>query len=483
MLRNYLLPMIIVLLCALPVEAAGPLETAGRVEFVTGDAWFIDASRQIHRALRGDRLRATDTIITANDGEVHLNMEDGGYLAVRPNSLLKVEAYRAHGDKDDSVILNLLKGTFRSFTGWIPKITPNGYQTKTITATIGVRGTDHEPLFLAEGSDVGEAGTYDKVNEGATFIDHASGRIEVLPNTAGFAPLAADAKARLLERVPDFFRPSANENLLAGRHKLVQDRLQERLDARRRLIKSPTGEGEPSAPPSEMEKAPTSPDGPRGIQDTDTPASSTLPGVEPASAVVPSSTAAPASVVVPSAAAVPASAVVRSITAAPASAAVPSAAATPASAVVRSITAAPASAAAPSATAAPASAAVPSAKATPAAAVVPSIPAASPSAVVPGKNEAPPPAVAPNTSGRPRSAAGRPRGVPDRNQSTDERARPIGVLPDANEREKLVNERRKKQQEDHQDQYERDRELERERDSERARDADRAAAKRSKEQR
>ena len=412
MLRNYLLPIVIVLLSALPVEAAGPLETAGRVDFVTGDAWLIDASQQIRRAVRGDRLRATDSIITARDGEVHLDMEDGGYLAVRPNSLLKVEDYRAHGDKDDRVIIRLLKGTFRSFTGWVPKVTLDGYRTRTITATIGVRGTDHEPLFIPEGSDIGEPGTYDKVNEGATFIDHASGRIEVLPNTAGFAPLSAGAKARLLERVPDFFRPSPNENLLAGRHKLVQDRLQERLDARRRLNNPRTQEGEPKTEsPSEMQEAPAEPNGTRGIQDA--PASSTVPSIP----------------------------------------------------------------------AAPAAAVVPSAPVAPASAVVPSIPATSPAAVVPSLPAASPTAVVPNTSGRPRSARGRPRGVPEGGQSPVDGAPPKAVPPPANDREKVYNERRKKQQEDRKEQYERDREVERERDPDRERDADRAAAKRSKEQR
>src|SRR5258706_15325501 len=129
MLRNYLLPIVIVLLSVLPVEAAGPLETAGRVDFVTGDAWLIDASQQIRRAVRGDRLRATDSIITARDGEVHLDMEDGGYLAVRPNSLLKVGDYRAHRYKDDRVSIRLLKGSFRSLTGRIPKDTVYAFRT------------------------------------------------------------------------------------------------------------------------------------------------------------------------------------------------------------------------------------------------------------------------------------------------------------------------------------------------------------------
>jgi hypothetical protein len=459
-LRNYLLPIIFALLSVLPVEAAGPLETAGRVDFVTGDVWLIDASQHIRRAVRGDRLRATDTIMTAGDGEIHLDMEDGGYLAVRTNTLLKVEDYRAHGDKDDRVFLKLLKGSLRSFTGWIAKIAPNGYRTRTMTATIGVRGTDHEPLFIPEGSEMGESGTYDKVNEGATFIDHASGRIDVLPNTAGYAPLKSGAKARLLERVPDFFRPSANENLLAGRHKLVQDRLQERLDARR-LDQLRSQEGAPkSEAPSEMQETPTDPNGTPGLQDA--PVSSTMPGlpVAPASALVPGAAAAPASAAVPGAAA------------APASAAVPGAAAAPASAVV------------PGAAAVPASAAVPSATAAPASAVVPGIPAAAP-AVVPRNQAAPPPAVAPNLPGRPRSAAGGPRGVPEAAPSAVIPANPRNesAQPAANDREKAYIEHRKKQQEDHKNQYERDRERERERDADRQRDADREAAKRSKEQR
>ena len=462
MLRNYLLSIIFALLSALPVEAAGPLETAGRVDFVTGDVWLIDASQQIRRAVRGDRLRATDTIMTAGDGEVHLDMEDGGYLAIRTNTLLKVEDYRAQGDKDDRVFLKLLKGTFRSFTGWIGKIAPTGYRTRTMTATIGVRGTDHEPLFIPEGSEMGESGTYDKVNEGAIFIDHASGRIDVQPNTAGFAPLKSGAKARLLERVPDFFRPSANENLLAGRHKLVQDRLQERLDARRRLNQLRSQEGTPKTEaPSEMQETPTGPNGTPGLQDA--PVSSTMPGlpVAPASALVPGAAAAPASAAVPGAAPAAASAVVPGAAAAGASSVVPSATAVPASAVVPRAAAAPAPAAVPSATAVPASAAVP------------------------GSSAAPPPAVAPDLPGRPRSAAGRPRGVPEAGQSAVIQARPSGesAQPSANDREKAYTERRKNKQEDHRNQYERDRDRERERDPDRERDADREAAKRSKEQR
>ena len=478
MLRTVLLPAIIALFSVVPALAVAQSEIAGRVEFVTGDAKFVDASQQVRRPAPGERLRATDSIVTGNDGEVHLDMEDGGYLAVRPNTWLMVEGYRARGDKDDRAIFKLLRGTFRSFTGWIAKVAPRNYLTRTITATIGVRGTDHEPLFLPEGSDIGEPGTYDKVNEGATFIENASGRIDVLPNTAGFAPLTPGGKIRLLEKIPDFFRTPPNENLLAGRHKLVQERLQERLDARRRLNNSSSRNEEPTR---EMQEAPA--DGTPGIQDA--PASSLgtgVPGV-PAAAIAPVVPAVPAAAVAPGIPAVPASAVVPAVPVISPSAVVPSVPATPTAAAPKVPAASPATTApgVPSA-----SSAAPASKAPLAApvAAAPGVPAASPTAVAPGSKEKSSSAVAPSATDRPRSVSGKPRGVPDGGRPAVEQARPAVVpQPDSNDREKLLNERRKKQQKDHQEQYDRERELARQRDLEQERDAEREAIKRSREQR
>ena len=392
MLRFALLHVFFLVLSVLPAGAAGPPVTAGRVDFVVGDTWFVDASQQKRRPARGDPLFASDTVVTGKNGEVHLDMEDGGYLAVRSNTLLKVEEYRARGNKDDRCILNLIKGTFRSFTGWIPRVAPGADSTSTITATIGVRGTDHEPLFIPEGSDLGKPGTYDKVNEGATFIVHASGRIEVTPNTAGFAPLDPRATARLLERVPDFFRPSANENLLAGRHKIVQDRLEQRLEERRRLNKLESPE---KAPSGELQETPLEPNAATGVHEA--PVSSTVPGVPiaPASAVVPTAPAAAASAALPATPAPAASAVAPAAPAAAAAAVAPAIPAAAAAAVVTSKAVAPASAVTSPPIAAPS---IPAASSS---TILPSAPAASPSAAARSAPPAtPPPAAAPK-DGRP----------------------------------------------------------------------------------
>ena len=372
----------------------------------------------------------TETVSTGADGEVHLDMEDGGYMAVRANTLLKVEEYRARGDDSDRGVINLVKGTLRSFTGWIARLGPRAYLTRTVTATIGIRGTDHEPLFIPEGSGPGEPGTYDKVTEGATFIEHASGVVEVTPGTAGFAPLAAGAKARLLERIPDFFRPSANEHLLAGRHKLVQERLQEKLDARRRLNQSKPPESEPS---SELQETPLEPDTAPGTREAPGPAN--LPNIP----LVPPAVSAPG---------VPATA----------PAAVPGVPGAPSATAVPGVSPASPSTTVPGVPATPASSTAPTVPKPPSSAVVPNVPKAParPSAVVPAGPKATPsegrPSRAAPAAGRSESGAGRP---PAEN-----------VKPPVEDRTKVYNERRRQQQEDRRGQFERDRDLGRKRDSE-----------------
>lgn len=224
------------ILCALAlrVHAAEPLAEAGRVDFVVGDVRFMDDARRTRTPAKGDKLLATETVVTGRTGEVHLDMEDGGYLAIRPNSMVRVKEYRARGDAEDRSVLQLLVGSLRAFTGWIPRLSPKRYRIDTLTATIGVRGTDHEPYFIPLGSDVGVPGTYDRVNEGSIFIETPEGTVDVVDrDRAGFAPFGKGSKPTLLDRVPSFFKGSLNEKLLDGRHQKVLDKLEEKLNLRR----------------------------------------------------------------------------------------------------------------------------------------------------------------------------------------------------------------------------------------------------------
>ncbi|OQA33270.1 MAG: FecR protein [Betaproteobacteria bacterium ADurb.Bin341] len=200
--------------------------TAGKVDLVTGDVRCIAAGSQEKRPLKlADTVNEGDTLLTGPDGEVLLAMEDGGQLALHANSQMRIDQYQAEGSKTDTSILNLLQGAMRSVTGWIGKYNPRRYEVRTPTATIGVRGTDHETRVIPEGSSEGPAGTYDKVNIGATEMRTAQGSTRILPNRAGFVPAHGRVKPKLLDRIPGFFRPLQHSKRFEGLHERVRQNI------------------------------------------------------------------------------------------------------------------------------------------------------------------------------------------------------------------------------------------------------------------
>ena len=209
---------------------------AGKVELIEGDVRFYDANRQLRVPKLGDWVYQGDSIFTGPDGEVQLSMEDGGYIGVRPNTKMQIIDYKAEGGPDDTSVIGLLEGSFRSITGWIANLNRQNYVVRTPTATIGVRGTEHEPLVLPEGSTEGEPGTYDRVYVGETELGTAQGSVSVKPNQAGFISRSGLARPRVLDRVPGFFRPTRNEGRFQGLHGRLHRQLQQRLQVRRQLV-------------------------------------------------------------------------------------------------------------------------------------------------------------------------------------------------------------------------------------------------------
>lgn len=217
-------------------QAPQPPNLAGRVELVEGDVMVYDKAKKPRRVTVGDGVLEGEGIVTGVNGEVHLAMEDGGFIAVRPNTRMSIAAYRAEGDDKDKGVFSLLQGTFRSVTGWIGKYNPRSYQVRTPTATIGVRGTDHEPLVIPEGSTEGEPGSYDRVNVGSSYIRTQHGSVDVKPNEAGFAPLRGRPVPRILPQVPAFFKATRHEAVIAARHEVVRKAIDQRRDDRRKVL-------------------------------------------------------------------------------------------------------------------------------------------------------------------------------------------------------------------------------------------------------
>jgi len=222
---------------------------AGKVELVEGDVRFFDRVMTMRRPVPEDPIFEGESIATGTDGEVHLRMEDGGFIAVRPGTKMRIARFRAQGDESDLMTIGLLEGTLRSITGWIAKFGPNNYQVRTPTTTIGVRGTDHEPFHIPAGSSLGEPGTYDKVNQGGTYMQTAQGRVDIAPGRAGFARLGRAERPRVLESIPAHFRPTRHEERITRRYQEIQQRLPELRENRRKLAQERAAKAEQKREP------------------------------------------------------------------------------------------------------------------------------------------------------------------------------------------------------------------------------------------
>ncbi|MDH3768576.1 MAG: FecR domain-containing protein, partial [Gammaproteobacteria bacterium] len=141
------------LLMALPLAVAHA--DAGQALFVYGKAYVVspDGSRTALR--KGSTVQSGDTIVTSANGRVQMRMDDGGLLALRPQTEFVIEEFNFPSAAGSSSASNgeprsffaLVKGGFRSITCAIGKADKSDYRVRTPVATIGIRGTDYTAVF------------------------------------------------------------------------------------------------------------------------------------------------------------------------------------------------------------------------------------------------------------------------------------------------------------------------------------------------
>jgi len=148
---------------------------AGTVAFASGS---VTAERQPAEALaKGDTVLVEDFVITGEASRAQLQMIDDAKIAIRPNSRLRVEEYvyaspeEAAGSAvvtsdDNSSVLSLVKGGFRTITGAIGKEDPSNYEVRTAVGVLGIRGTDFAILLCS-----GDCDTAPGVTPGAAVPD------------------------------------------------------------------------------------------------------------------------------------------------------------------------------------------------------------------------------------------------------------------------------------------------------------------------
>ena len=180
---------------------------AGQFVAVVGEVRLVGRDGAARPAQRGGELREGDTVVTGPNALVQVRLADGGFLSIRPDTETTLErfAYAGADDRNASMFLALLKGGFRSVTGLIGQLNRPGYRITTPSATIGIRGTDHEPFVVTPQTAQAlqmPAGTYDRVHSGQTFIQNRQGLMQFAnPNQTLFVS-DTGARPQLLPTPP-----------------------------------------------------------------------------------------------------------------------------------------------------------------------------------------------------------------------------------------------------------------------------------------
>jgi hypothetical protein len=198
-------------LLALSTVSAWAQNVAGRFLTVIGDVRVLSPGGD-RRPERGDEVREGETILTGAGALTQIRLVDGGMLSIRGDTEMKFDRFSHAGesDRDSSMFISLLKGGFRSVTGLIGRLNRDGYRVTTPSATIGIRGTDHEPVVVPPPPPgvVPQVppGTYDRVYSGETFIQNRQGITQTIgPNQVGFISIQGAAPA-ILPQLPPIYR-------------------------------------------------------------------------------------------------------------------------------------------------------------------------------------------------------------------------------------------------------------------------------------
>lgn len=134
-----------VLLAIIPASAQAAQEMAGTISNLSGVLVVQRVDGTIKVLAPKSEIFAGDLLITSKNSYAQVKMNDGSQMTLRPNSNLRIEAFKFNKDvpQADSMVLRLLKGGFRTLTGLIGKRgNADAYKLRAASATIGIRGTD-----------------------------------------------------------------------------------------------------------------------------------------------------------------------------------------------------------------------------------------------------------------------------------------------------------------------------------------------------
>lgn len=153
-------------------------EPAGRVTHVSGSLGARKADGSIKFLSINSPVEEGELLVTEKRTYARIKFRDNSEVTLKPNSQFKVEQFSHSKDApaDDKASFNLIKGGLRAVTGQIGKRgNQDGYQMKTPTATIGIRGTNYGATFCMADCGKLPSGLYVDVADGKIVVTNQGG--------------------------------------------------------------------------------------------------------------------------------------------------------------------------------------------------------------------------------------------------------------------------------------------------------------------
>ena len=202
-----------ILVLSFPYKAMAA-EAVGQILFIHGVVTLTSLEGETRTAVQGASVFEGDSIVSDKASSMQLKMVDGGYLAVRPSTVIKIDNYRFKQDGEDKVQTSLLRGGLRSITGSIGQTKKESFKIRTPVATMGIRGTDLEVFYFPEDqSESVKKGVYLRINSGKGYIQTYAGVQFVGANQTGYA-VDSQSLPELLSNPPAIFNLSSDFNFL-----------------------------------------------------------------------------------------------------------------------------------------------------------------------------------------------------------------------------------------------------------------------------
>ncbi len=129
---------------------------AGSVQHLSGTLTVQRADGSVRILSQKSEVAPGEVLTTQRDSYAQINMADGSSMTLRPNTQVKIEAFQFTEGKpqEDNAFFRLVKGGLRTVTGLVGKRgNQDAYRIGTATATIGIRGSSGDTVFLVHNAD------------------------------------------------------------------------------------------------------------------------------------------------------------------------------------------------------------------------------------------------------------------------------------------------------------------------------------------